>query len=500
MSHTLHTGNSAVLLQQYPDNHFDSIITDPPYGIEFLGKAWDSNTGAIEIWSECFRVLKPGGHLLAFSAARTYHHLATNIEGVGFEIRDQLMWIYSSGFPKAQDMGKMADSRILKGNAGTRAQRQMALGDDYTQVGHYTIHSGDQASELAAASQHNDKGTNWQPRTEVGRKWAGWKTALKPGHEPIVMARKPFKGSTIDNIQQHGVGALNIDATRIMYEDERDLSTYINNIAGPLERSTATAGSSVGMHEGKTGFKVQKGRVKRPQAGRRTASFSFGHKDTVSGGDGSPEFEANPQGRFPSNVLGDIPDYQKYFYCPKVSRRERHCGYDKDSLGANINANTHGKTPYCDDCHKTFNGSNDHADCDPSLKTFKEHRDQNKPLGNHHPTVKPVALMKYLIRLVTPANSTVLDPFMGSGTTGMASRELGHTFVGCELDPAYVTIADRRIEGWLRTEGNPANPTHIPAPFGSVKGCYQNGERFAVAHQKRQQDTTFNTLFEEGTE
>ena len=447
MSHTLHTGNSAVLLQQYPDNHFDSIITDPPYGIEFLGKAWDSNTGAIEIWSECFRVLKPGGHLLAFSAARTYHHLATNIEGVGFEIRDQLMWIYSSGFPKAQDMGKAIDKR------------------------------GGQSNQ-----------------------WHGWKTALKPGHEPIVMARKPFKGSTIDNIQRHGVGALNIDATRIMYEDERDLSTYINNIAGPLERSTATAGSNVGMHEGKTGFKVQKGRVKRPQAGRRTASFSFGHKDTVSGGDGSPEFEANPQGRFPSNVLGDIPDYQKYFYCPKVSRRERHCGYDKDSLGANINANTHGKTPYCDDCHKTFNGSNDHADCDPSLKTFKEHRDQNKPLGNHHPTVKPVALMKYLIQLVTPANSTVLDPFMGSGTTGMASRELGHTFVGCELDPAYVTIADRRIEGWLRTEGNPANPTHIPAPFGSVKGCYQNGERFAVAHQKRQQDTTFNTLFEEGTE
>jgi hypothetical protein len=328
MSHTLHCGDSAVLLRQYPDCHFDSIITDPPYGIEFLGKAWDSNTGAIEIWSECFRVLKPGGHLLAFSAARTYHHLATNIEGVGFEIRDQLMWIYSSGFPKAQDMGKMADSRILKGNASTRAQRQMALGDDYTQVGHYTIHSGDQASELAAASQHNNKGTNWQPRTEVGRKWAGWKTALKPGHEPIVMARKPFKGSTIDNIQRHGVGALNIDATRIMYEDERDLSTYINNIAGPLERSTATAGSSVGMHEGKTGFKVQKGRVKRPQAGRRTASFSFGHKETQPGGDGSPEFEANPQGRFPSNVLGDIPDYQKYFYCPKVSRRERHVGFE----------------------------------------------------------------------------------------------------------------------------------------------------------------------------
>ena len=263
---------------------------------------------------------------MAFSAARTYHHLATNVESVGFEIRDQIMWIYSSGFPKAQQI---------------------------------PTHSG-------------------------------WRTGLKPAHEPIVMARKRLQGSCKANMATHGVGALNIDASRIPYEDERDLDTYINNIRGPLERSTATAGDRIGMHEGKTGFKAQKGRVVRPQAGRRTASFSFGNKTTQSGGDGSPEFVANDKGRFPSNVMGEIAGHQKYFYCPKVTQRER--------------------------------------------MSF-----------NTHPTVKPVELMKYLVRLVAPPRAHILDPFAGSGSTGMACKELGRDFTGIELDPDYVKIANQRI-------------------------------------------------------
>ena len=370
--HTLHCGNNQDILQSYPDCHFDAIVTDPPYGIEFLGKDWDSHTGAIETWQQCLRVLKPGGHLLAFSAARTYHHLATNIESTGFEIRDQLMWIYSSGFPKAQDMGRALDKRGI------------------TNQSH------------------------------------GWKTALKPGHEPIVMARKPFKGSTIDCVLKHGVGALNIDSSRIPYEDQQDLNTYINNIAGPLERSTASAGDTIQMHEGRTGFKVQKGKVKRPQAGNRTALFSFGHIEPQSGGDGSPEFEANPKGRYPSNVMGEITDYQKYFYCPKVSRRERHVGFEQSHIPPT---------------HTSEHGPIKH-----------QASENNRQLGNNHPTVKPVALMRYLIQLVTPANSKVLDPFMGSGSTGMAASELGHRFVGIDLDPAYVEIAQKRIEGWVKTE------------------------------------------------
>ena len=225
---------------------------------------------------------------------------------------------------------------------------------------------------------------------EHHNQWSGWKTALKPAHEPIVMARKPYKGSTKDNVLQHGVGALNIDATRIVYEPA----------------------------------------------------------DTP---------EANPQGRFPSNVLGDIPNYQKYFYCPKVSRRERHCGCEDIKASQYSDKKGNGIQRICETCGTTQMKA---AECKCATKSWVMPMIQ----GNNHPTVKPVALMKYLIQLVTPANSTVLDPFMGSGTTGMAARELGHTFVGCEQDPRYVTIANRRIQGWL------------------------------------QKDTQFRTLFEEGTE
>ena len=340
-------GDNRDTLKTIPDNSIDAIVTDPPYGIDFLGKSWDANTGALETYQECLRVLKPGGHILAFSAARTYHHLAVTLEQAGFEIRDQIMWIYSSGFPKSQDVGKQLD------------------------------------------------------KNSIDNKWKGWGTQLKPAHEPIALARKPIKSSIKDNVLKLGVGALNIDATRIPYESEADLKTYINNIAGPLERSTANEGDGIKMFEGKVGYKVKKGTVKRlPSAGKRTASFhnATGGGETVSGGDGSPEFEANPLGRFPSNVIGEIlqADYQKYFYNPKVSQKER--------------------------------------------MEF-----------NNHPTVKPIELMKYLIKLVTPPGGTVLDPFNGSGSTGCAAVELGFDYIGCELDPKYVEISEKRIEAWLKT-------------------------------------------------
>ena len=382
-------GNNIDVLKTYSDDTFDSIVTDPPYGIAFLGKDWDNNTGALETWQECFRVLKPGGHLLAFSAARTYHHLATNIEMSGFEIRDQLMWLYSSGFPKAQDIGKALDKRGVEND----------------------LH--------------------------------GWKTSLKPAHEPIVMARKPFSGSATDNVLEHGVGALNIDASRINFTNPDDIAEYKNNLAGPLERSTANNGDALGMFNGGTGFKAMKG---------------------------SSVEDHMPEGRFPSNVLGEVQDYQKYFYCPKVSRAERHAGFDKNSTGAMIDANTHGKTPLCLDCNKTFNGTTNHSKCDPNKKTFVERRNNytqdgtlgrmkdkmHQPnVGNNHPTVKPVQLMKYLVRLVTPIGGKVLDPFNGSGSTGMACVELKCDYTGIDLDENYVEIAQKRISAWEKRFDTP---------------------------------------------
>lgn len=340
MKYQIINGNNIDVLKTFPDNHFDSIVTDPPYGIDFLGKSWDANTGALETYQQCLRVLKPGGHILAFSAARTYHHLAITLEQAGFEIRDQIMWIYSSGFPKSQDVGRGLDKKNID----------------------------------------ND--------------WKGWGTALKPAHEPIALARKPIKLSIKDNVLKHGVGALNIDACRI----ERD-----------------------------------------------------------------GEF------KFPSNVIGEIPDYQKYFYCPKVSRRERHTGYDikkvpviefndpgkikehplwDPSIGTNVQRLKEKIRIHNESCIPTDPGGM--LNSATGLGHYTGNK-QSTP-GNNHPTVKPIELMKYLIKLVTPKNGVVLDPFNGSGSTGCAAVELGCEYVGIELDPAYVEIATKRIEAWNKEE------------------------------------------------
>jgi len=578
MSHTIHTGDSAETLKQYPDNHFDSIVTDPPYGIEFLGKDWDSNTGAIAVWQECLRVLKPGGFLLAFSAARTYHHLATNIESVGFEIRDQLMWIYASGFPKAQDIGKAIDRRKGKANNLKRYDSDKKDNNGVDMGSGVYCPKCKKDSTARYFCKDTDCGMIYKAQTPEAQQWSGWKTALKPGHEPIVMARKPMKGSTIDNVLTHGVGALNIDAARIPYEGKADIAEYLNNKRGPMERGTGVAGERIGMFDNQVGFKTIKRAV-------------------------STEQDLPQQGRFPSNVLGEIPDYQKYFYCPKVSRRERHCGFEDPgalfpgsrfdiympsnktnpatsikaveerlgkkpdplahieklsnysqgdvknhplwdpSIGTNLQRLKHKILEHNKDLGKkdplahipTGNNIGDgvyapgtpgpsrkdplaHIPTDPSgmLKktdkgwdsTYQDRSTQHKSVGNNHPTVKPVALMRYLIQLVTPPNSTVLDPFCGSGSTGMAARELGHRFVGSDLDPHYVAIANRRIEGWLRTAGDPPEPDlpRVCGPGGSdwvTTQSHQGNNRPTGNHNDRDTANTaadktqpFDRLFE----
>jgi DNA modification methylase len=393
MKYQILQGDNRETLKTIPDNSIDAIVTDPPYGIDFLGKDWDANTGALETYQECLRVLKPGGHILAFSAARTYHHLAITLEAAGFEIRDQIMWIYSSGFPKSQDVGRSIQRSIGVDNAG----------------------------EKVADTPPAKKVVCTDPEA---RQWEGWGTALKPAHEPIALARKPMKLSIAKNCQAHGVGALNIDATRIPYE---------NNDS--LEGLKQTAGNNAATFKN---FSAEERTTKdQPKAGRRTASFhtATGGGETQSGGDGSGGWEASQIGRFPSNVIGDIPDYQKYFYCPKVSRAERHIGHETPPpMFGNVQG------AYGPDGNRMAVG-------------LDARNDKNK--GNNHPTVKPIELMKYLIKLITPPGGTVLDPFNGSGSTGCAAVELGMTYIGCELDADYVEIAAKRIEAWYAH----ANPT-----------------------------------------
>jgi site-specific DNA-methyltransferase (adenine-specific) len=460
MNYQILPGDNRDSLKSIPDNSIDAIITDPPYGIDFLGKSWDANTGALETYQECLRVLKPGGHILAFSAARTYHHLAVTLEQAGFEIRDQIMWIYSSGFPKSQDIGKQIE-RTEKKRANAKSGDKWENADGGTGVNTTTCRTCNKNNVMIGSFFKCDKEVcDMRERLKPAQnEWAGWGTALKPAHEPIALARKPIKGSIKDNCLKYGTGALNIDATRIA-TDER------------------LQGARASMQTGAPQFQ-----------GSETNTTN---KEVI--------WEANEAGRFPSNVIGDIPDYQKYFYCPKVSRRERHIGFElpppmsgdvQGASGPDGNRMAVGSDNRCQviDNQAMLSAMNGYF-CDQDGQPLPKQTDQGKNIylphkgmifahglkheyaewcknnnkdqgnvGNNHPTVKPIELMKYLIKLITPPGGRVLDPFNGSGSTGMAAVELGHPYIGCELDPAYVEIAKTRIEAWYRHTQPKTNPT-----------------------------------------
>jgi site-specific DNA-methyltransferase (adenine-specific) len=468
-------GDNRVTLKTLADNSVDAIVTDPPYGIDFLGKSWDANTGALETYQECLRVLKPGGHILAFSAARTYHHLAVTLEQAGFEIRDQIMWIYSSGFPKSQDVGRSI---------------QKKLGVVETKTNHWasTATHNNILSEAAGKERkdRSDKVQTIVPTDPEAVQWSGWGTALKPAHEPIALARKPLhkSNSIARNCQQWGVGALNIDAGRIPYVDDKDkhsakgFGESVERNGGPLFQGQDAANCKKDIPRGRALDKV-----------------------VIGGGSHTPnqpdqaEYTPNEQGRFPSNVLGEIlqADYQKYFYCPKVSRKERHIGFE--NLPARlcgpggddyVQAQDHQRSNeqgvvnstksmletmsayYIDKDGNPLNyedrGDNPqifipgigniytHGLKQEYLNWCKSNNQSIGNVGNNHPTVKPIELMKYLIKLITPPGGVVLDPFNGSGSTGCAAVELGFDYIGCELDPAYVEITNKRILAWTKEE------------------------------------------------
>ena len=358
-------------MKEMPDNSVDSIVTDPPYELGFMGKKWD-NTGIafnIEVWQEALRVLKPGGHLIAFSGSRTYHRMAVAIEDAGFEIRDQIMWIYGSGFPKSMTVSKAVESHLLNGKSNPMALRKTEQDGD----GESYQLTGKNNGILGKTRVYDRK--EFSPSTEQAKQWEGWGTALKPAHEPMVLARKPIINTVADNVINYGTGALNIDVSRI-------------------ER--AEGDNSV--------------------AGHRTATF--GTQETESGGDGSGGWQQNSAGRWPANVIHDgseeVVEYfgesARFFYCAKASKRDRDEGLDKT------------KTEKVD-------GS-----------------DRESSRLNHHPTVKPTELMRYLCKLITPPKGIVLDPFMGSGSTGKAAVIEEFEFIGIDQSAEYCEIARTRIE------------------------------------------------------
>jgi hypothetical protein len=451
MVSTLLLGDCLEAMQSLADSSVDAIVTDPPYGLSFMGKKWDYDVPSQAIWEECLRVLKPGGHLLAFAGTRTQHRMAVRIEDAGFEIRDMIAWVYGSGFPKSLDVSKAIDKR--GGNAHLTAEIGAALKAarkargigvteaDRTYCGGVTLWSwyegrpagqqmptaevmskiandwpelqryadaieeaerevvGQRLGSLLAVAPGQGSDRNaatlylTAPATPEAQQWAGWGTALKPALEPITMARKPLEGTVAANVLAHGTGGINVDGCRVAHdEDCRMMAPSQANISNPSE--------------------------KHRQAGRREAVL-----------------ELKPGGRWPANLITDGSDEVVALF-PQSAGQQGDVRGNEPSLSTDaIYGQFGGRVP---SAKRGDTGSA--ARFFYCAKTSKSERGN----GNNHPTVKPIDLMRYLCRLVTPPGGIVLDPFMGSGSTGKAAQLEGFQFIGIERDPQYFAIAQAR--------------------------------------------------------
>lgn len=364
MSYQLHVGKCEQVLLDMADNSVDSIVTDPPYGISFMGNKWDYQVPTVAQWAECLRVLKPGGHLLAFGGSRTYHRLVVNIEDAGFEIRDQLMWIYGSGFPKSKNL----------------------------------------------------TGEN-----------AGMGTALKPAHEPIVMARKPLIGTVEGNVNQFGTGALQIDLCRVPTNESLSggsggLLSHFRDDKNPDEEEWKP--DQLGrwpaniIHDGTEEVVSSFPDAKGQQGDLKTTGRDRPAK-TCYGNMNAPREHAAR--------IEISKSAARFFYCAKVSKSERDEGMER-FVPVSASEMTGGRTE----------GS-------AGINDPRAGAGRTGGAKNNHPTVKPTELMRYLCRLITPADGVILDPFMGSGSTGKAALLDGFSFIGIEMDPDFMTTAAARI-------------------------------------------------------
>jgi site-specific DNA-methyltransferase (adenine-specific) len=404
MSYQIHHGDNREVLKNLADNSIDSVVTDPPYELGFMGKSWDATGVAysVELWQEVMRVLKPGGHLLAFSGSRTYHRMAVAIEDAGFEIRDQIMWIYGSGFPKSHDVSKGIDKqagaeREVVGVAGKSGSTRNAMNGDFT--------GGEYMETL--------------PSTNEAKQWQGWGTALKPAHEPIVVARKPLIGTVAANVLTYGTGGLNIDGARV--GNEEIVTTNGKGFAGSFEGGVNDNGGST--HQGRWPANViHDGSDEVVELFPTNTNISKGVRGRGSDIYANGKGFANTLAEVGQDIgYGDSGSAARFFYCAKASKRDRNEGLDGFELKQTIGGG----------------GLTVVGGAYGSIKA---------PGQNHHPTVKPTELMRYLCRLVTPPGGIVLDPFMGSGSTGKAAMYEGFEFVGIELTDEYLPIAKARIE------------------------------------------------------
>jgi DNA modification methylase len=428
---TLHAGDCLEVLKAMPENSIDAVVTDPPYHLTsivkrfanakadkevyaassksaymsrgFMGKQWDGGDIAftVELWAEVLRVLKPGGHMVCFGGTRTYHRMAVAIEDAGFEIRDQLAWVYGSGFPKSHDVAIGIDK--ANGRLGARGKRFNTAGQN---VGL------NQNRELR--SDHPDY-AGYSPVTDAARQWQGWGTALKPAWEPICLARKPLSESTVAaNVLRWGTGAINIDGCRIGIEPE-DL------------KATSRNGEYGLTNPGSVGFAKTAMRTAMNDAGRWPANLCH---------DGSPE------------VMAGFPD-------AGIS-----AGGSRGAGGQNGCYSPLGAQP---DFKPGFGDSGSAA-----RFFYTSKADADDRLNSKHPTVKPVDLMQWLVRLVCPKGATVLDPFAGTGTTGAASFIEGRRCVLIEREAEYLADIERRMELLLSGPDERSRKLAKPDPIESL--------------------------------
>ena len=396
---TIRHGDCIQVMNAMPPESVDAIVTDPPYGLGFMGKEWDGLPPSLE-WAEaCYRVLKPGGHIVAFGGTRTWHRLAVAIEDAGFEMRDSLAWLYGSGFPKSHDVSKAIDKA-----AG--AEREV-IGSKIGQPGYHLSGKGEAGPAYGSnlqqltAEQREAAATITAPATPEARQWSGHGTALKPAFEPIVLARKPLAEKTVArNVLAHGTGAINVDACRIGTEGG---GTHCANRDG--------SGKCRG-HD---------------NAGRSTSGETFHGPNTSSG-------------RWPANVLLD------HHAAAWVDEQSGHlpAGSRPAKRGPDAARAVYGAFAGQDGLEATRLDSGGASRFFYTAKAPKSERPNVD--GVQHPTVKPLKIMRWLIRLVTPPGGTVLDPFAGSGTTIEAALIEGFNPVGIEMETDYLPLIQHRID------------------------------------------------------
>ena len=444
----LYQGSMLDMLEVIEPNTIDSVVCDPPYELNFMGKGWDNSGIAFqkETWQKCYEVLKPGGYLLAFGGSRTFHRIACAIEDAGFEIRDTIMWLYGSGFPKSMNIGLAIDKKN---------------GVESKVIGKYNPHrDGSIRKHIDNSKFSNLAGTEKkyiegglkdlkEPTLEIAKQWQGWGTALKPSFEPIIVARKPFKGSLVDNVIEYGVGGINIDECRVGNEERFNPSATIGK-DGIYNWNTTTNENE-----------DYKGQIVNGRFPANTIlTYDETDFDEVCGG--FPNTKSGKNGIRQSNSqnvncygkgigikagmnngeYGDSGSASRYFYCAKASKKDRDEGLDEFEEKTAGELQGGRKEGSAGSIMQNANGGT----------RVNPYAGAGIPKKNVHPTVKPTELMQYLVRLVSPDGATILDCFNGSGSTGKAvmyenkERNKNYKYIGIELTEEYLPIAKARIE------------------------------------------------------